>query len=222
MRLLYLFLLFLFLSFTFFINYYNCVDVSFNLINIISFRPDAAEIKGAIGLVHIHPSGPQLFDELMKEMSDDVLEISSASARRLYNSIAEGMEGYNNTTLKPILSLAGLVPDNSEAMSNELIASRVAVGETTGFCPRSGVKLQLIKLEKDQRKQLHNSLIQLAKTRFEEFAGNDQDANYAAEHLNSFAEWLKYVLACRFSTCCFQYYSSFHLTFLLLLIYFNS
>lgn len=132
----------------------------------------------------------------MKEMADDILEISSASARRLYNAIADGMEGYNNT-LKPILSLAGLVTDNSEAMSTELIASRVAVGETTGFCPRSGVKLQLIKLEKDQRKQLHSSLIELAKTRFEEFAGNDQDANYAAEHLNSFAEWLKYVLACR-------------------------
>jgi hypothetical protein len=132
-----------------------------------------------------------MFDELMEEMSDDVIEITSASARRLYNAIAAGFQGQYSNDLKPIHSLGGLINDNNEAASDELIASRVAVGETTGNCPRSGVKLQLIQLEKYQRDQLHNGLIQLANTRFEEYSGNDSNDNYAAKHLQSFADWLK-------------------------------
>lgn len=158
-------------------------------------RSNAVEIEGISELGYKNPSGPHLFDELMKEIADDVMEISSASARRLYNAIAEGFQGHNNNNhdLKPIHSLAGLTTDSTEAKPDELIASRVAVGETTrtGICPRSGVKLQLMKLEKHQRKQLHNSLIQLSNTRFEEFSGKHSAVDHAAKHLNSFADWLE-------------------------------
>lgn len=123
-------------------------------------------------------------------MADDVLEISSASARRLYNAIAEGCQGYKNT-LQPIRSLAGLATDNTQAKTDELLASRVTVGETTGICPRSDVKLQLIKLEKDQRKELHEGLIKLSNTRFEEFSQNEITSDYAEKSLNEFANWLK-------------------------------
>lgn len=133
----------------------------------------------------------------MTEMADGVLEISSASARRFYNAIVNGFEeeGIGTGDLKPIHSLAGLATDNRPAGPNELLANRVAIGEKTGFCPRSGVTLQLIKLEKDQRKQLLEGLIQLSKTRFEEFKDSisftEAPDDYAAKNLNAFADWLK-------------------------------
>ena len=155
------------------------------------------ECAGLLG--YNHNSGPELFDELLSEMSDDILEISSASARRLYNAIAEGFqsegasENEQNNKLKPIHSLGGLVTDNDKARPNELIASRVAVDATNGICPRSGVKLQLINLEPAHRRQLHKSLLELSNSRFEEFSnftvGETDD--YASKNLNSFAQWLE-------------------------------
>ena len=170
----------------------NLVHLPFYLQILI--RPDAKDVESAHELGYNHAAGPALFDELMQEMADEVLEISSASARRLYNAIVEGFQEEDdyNTNLKPIHSLGGLIVDNTKAKSDELIASRVAVGETTGNCHRSGVKLKLINLEKPERKQLHSSLIELSKTRFEEFSrGNHSNADYAEKHLNTFADWLK-------------------------------
>ncbi len=135
-------------------------------------------------------------------MSDDILEISSASARRLYNAIAEGFQGITenkkekereNNKLKPIHTLGGLVTDNEKARPCEVIASRVTVGTTNGICPRSGVKLQLINLESDHRRQLHRRLLQLSNSRFEKFSNfaSTESDNYASKHLNSFAQWLE-------------------------------
>jgi len=153
------------------------------------FRSNAVDIEGAKELGYNHSSGPLLFDELMMEMSEDVLEITSASARRLYNAFATGFQEHSN--LQPIHSLGGLATENIEARPDELIASRVTVGETTATCPRSGVKLNLIKLEDHQRTQLQNSLLQLSTNSFEEFAQNNRiDTDYAAQQLNKFADWL--------------------------------
>lgn len=165
-----------------------------NFSSMVTNRKDAQDVDGICDLGYIHASGPELFDELLNEMAEDVLEITSASARRLYNAIATGFEGVEGVELKPIDSLGGLVTNNVKAEKNELIASRVTIGETTGICPRSGAKLQLIKLQRDERQQLHQSLLQLATSRFEEFSGDDRDGDsmdYAERSLNSFADWLK-------------------------------
>jgi len=163
------------------------------------FCSTSEPIAGAKDIGYGNGSGPMLFDELVAEMSEDVLEITSASARRLYNALANGFhnEEFSNK-LEPIHSLAGIAPMNDEAGGNELIASRVAMEKSTGQCPRSGVKLRLIKLEKEQQKQLHNSLLELSTNRFEEFAvrhnntrNKAQNDDYAAQQLNEFAKWLE-------------------------------
>ncbi len=155
---------------------------------------DAKGIEGVCELGYKYDAGPGLFDELMNEMAEDVLEISSASARRLYNAIAIGFRGVEKVDLKPIDTLGGLVINNSKAKSDDLIASRVSIDETTGMCPRVGVKLQLIKLQRDERQQLHQSLLQLSATRFEEFNAKfsyDGSMDYAQKKLNEFADWLE-------------------------------
>ena len=56
------------------------------------FSDSSSPIEGAIDLGYIHSHGPGLFDEIAAKMAVDVLEISSASARRLSNSLASGFE----------------------------------------------------------------------------------------------------------------------------------
>jgi hypothetical protein len=121
------------------------------------------------------------------------MEISSSGARRIYNAVAicfEGESAFDNIEL--ISTLSGVKENNEKAHENEPILSRVTVEKTTGICPRSGVKLQLIKLEKDQQHQLHQSLLELSTQKFEDYnAGNhSKNDDFAADQLNQFALWL--------------------------------
>jgi len=163
------------------------------------FKSTSIPVDGARDIGYTHDSGAGLFDEMVSEMSEDVLEISAASARRLYNCLAEGLKDEMFTNMvEPIHSLAGVAMRNDKAAENDLIASRVTVGKSTGTCPRSGVTLRLIKLEREEQKQLHNSLLDLSKNRFEEFTGKlgrkgHQNTNYdyAAKMLNQFSDFLE-------------------------------
>jgi len=162
------------------------------------FKPTSLPVKGAVDIGYTHENGAGLFDEIVAEMSEDVLEISAASARRMHNALAQGLKDELFTNkVEPIHSLAGVPMRNDLAGENDFIASRVSVGKATGTCPRSGVTLRLIKLEGDQQKQLHKSLLELSRNRFEEFVGKQRmgrhgyaNEDYAADKLNEFSAWL--------------------------------
>lgn len=160
------------------------------------FKSTSKPLEGAQNIGYRYAKGADLFDELVTEMSEDVLEISAASARRLHNALVEGLEGECFADIaEPIHSLGGVVTRNEKAGDNDLVTSRVLIEKSTGNCPRTGVTLQLIKLEKAQQNQLHESLLELSKTRFEEFTGktetrSQRNDDYAAEKLNEFALWL--------------------------------
>ena len=163
------------------------------------FNNTSQALEGAKEVGYQHGYGAKFFDELATEMAEDVLEITGASARRLYNSLAEGMnhDEFSND-IEPIHSLAGVAQDSDPATPNDLIASRVAIEKSTGQCPRSGVKLRLIKLKEHERKQLHSGLLELSEDRFEEFhqvrnqgPKHSQWQNNAAAHLNRFSQWLE-------------------------------
>jgi hypothetical protein len=159
------------------------------------FKPSSPALEGANDMGYSYSSGPGLFDELVTEMAEDVMEISSSGARRIYNAIAmcfKGEKSFDN--IEPINTLARIKENNEKADDDEPILSRVTVEKTTGICPRSGVKLQLIKLEKDQQHQLHQSLLELSKQKFEDYtAGSNYGKNddFAADQLNQFASWLE-------------------------------
>ena len=155
-------------------------------------RNDSKEIEGAKELGYSVASGPLLFDELVDEMSEDILEISSASARRLYNAFATGFEGHPMAQhLEPMHSLAGMSPNKERANKGALVASRVAVDNKTAICPVTNARLRLIVLEREQRKQLHDSLLNLSETQFVKFSGKKSNLAYASSELNKFADWLK-------------------------------
>jgi pentatricopeptide repeat protein len=125
------------------------------------FAPSALPIGEAKQLGYSAESGPCLFDELVAEMAQEVIEIPSASALRLYNAI---VEGFPQAGLEKTQSLSPLKVSTDPADGDELIASRVSIRPATGECERSGTILRLIDLKENEREKLRQSVLTLART----------------------------------------------------------
>lgn len=153
------------------------------------FNADAPPIEGAAELGYA-PSGPRLFDDLVGEMSEEIIEISLTYARRLYNALAKGLP--KDSGLKPLGALESLKLNNSGAISSSPVsASRVIVDRQTGICPFTGTKLHLKHLTEAQKEYLKQGCRDLALeqqrkrlTRSNEMADDD---------LNEFLYWLRLV-----------------------------
>ena len=128
-------------------------------------------------------------------MAEDVLEITSASARRLYGAFENALrEQGSDREFVEMHPLAPLSIENVPGADDELIVSRVLVADDTGVCPRSGAKLRLINLKNDEREQTRKSLLNLAESAYLAWIGKDiQDDGRALLSLGEFANWLEYV-----------------------------
>lgn len=161
---------------------------------------DSPPIDGATDLGYTHSHGPGLFDEIVTEMAAEVLEISSSSTRRLYNSLAVGFQsdclendGHSIVSiLKEAHPLISVSLTRRLAECNELVASRISLDRSTGLCPVTQAQQQLIILEPDQRTQLHNDLLKLSTEQYAKFAGRkaDDSPTRAREQLQLFSNWL--------------------------------
>lgn len=129
-------------------------------------------------------SGPALLDQLAGEMSDYVSTISSASAKRLQKAFRRGFEGHGPADGDVISALAPLRPLEAEEVPERvLIADRVTVEASTGFCSSSNVSLRLIGLDSRQKNEMKDSLVKLVRSRY----GRQQNkGNRQAEALVSF------------------------------------
>lgn len=135
------------------------------------FCCDSDPIEGSENLGYSPGFGPDLFDSLATEMADDILEINSTLALELYHAFAEGFKGRtgaNGTAMTPSKDQK-LEVNNNAADNGEVVVSRVVVNGTTALCPRTNATLRLIKLEKDQRREVHDALLKMATIQYEEF-----------------------------------------------------
>ena len=139
-------------------------------------------------------SGSKLFDEIVVCMANDVLEITSASAKRIYNAFAKSSSDLMETGTATIDPMSMLQPNISLARNDELIVSRSTVDATSAYCPRSAVTLRLLTLNKPQKERLHDGLLEVAKEAFMEFNKKrkvtKKDSKRAAEGLNDFSDWM--------------------------------
>ena len=159
------------------------------------FRNDKKPIKSAIDLGYSVGNGPVLFDELAQEMADDVLEITSASARRLSNAFKSAhtinnpdpkiscdtipnamldkneikSDDEDDYLLKALPSLVAIPQNNETAAAHTLVVSRIAVDGNTAVCPRTKARLRLIMLEEHQKQEFHDALIRLSSEQFQTF-----------------------------------------------------
>lgn len=150
-------------------------------------REGSDPIVGIGELGYSEGSGPILFDQLASELAENSVEISAASAKRLYNAFQRGFEDSSN--IQPLHLLESIQTCNEPVKSDELVVSRVALDESNGRCPRTGTQLRLIGLDATQKKQLQDGLIHLSTTSYEERA---RKKNSKAEvELRRFSEWLE-------------------------------
>lgn len=160
---------------------------------VFTVSSDSNPIDGAEELGYSSACGPKLFDKLVSDMSEDVLEITSASARRLYSAFENAFEG--QATAKKLVKMHPLAPlsiNNDPAEDGELIVSRVMVPTDSGVCPRSGATLRLINLEPDERKQTLDTLLKLAETTHQSWSGRGNTNDGAAlDALREFSDWLE-------------------------------
>lgn len=133
-------------------------------------------------------SGPRLFDHLAQEMSEYVYSITSASAKRLQRALKRGFEKQASSESDVTSSLAPLRPLRGEKILPQfLIADRVSVEASTGFCVCSNTTLRLIGLEQYQKEEMKNSLIEMAKAPRRDI----KRENHQEKSLLSFWDWMK-------------------------------
>ena len=157
-----------------------------------SFRADGSPIRGALDNGFSASYGPGLFDDIAAEMADDLMEISAENAAFITKSFSMGFPE------------AGVDPDSIPYLQNETSLNcfrigRVTIDHLTGVCPASGAKLRLLRLDDRQRRHVHDTLLEMAQSSFEEFrkAGkvrqddDGMDDKHAYKELKKFSEWLE-------------------------------
>lgn len=155
------------------------------------FRMDSKEIDGIEELLYPAKHGTELLNILMLELADHSIEITSASAKRLYNAFERGFQGDNpKLNLKQLQLMESLPTNNELAEPDELIVSRVQLDESTGKCPRSGEQLRLINLDSKQKKNFQEALLCLISSSYQERHPNATKTD-VAYRLNRFGEWLQ-------------------------------
>jgi hypothetical protein len=160
------------------------------------YRHQANGIPGIAELGYEPDAGPALFDTLASELAQNSVEISSASAKLLYNAFQRGFQGEDiASNLKPMHMFESFQVDTNLAKPNEFILSRVKIDENTGQCPRSGSKLRLISLDVDQKKQFQEGLLYLVSSTYEKRYNNNNtnkdNRGQVAEALRQFGTWLQ-------------------------------
>jgi hypothetical protein len=160
------------------------------------FGPTAPGIELATPLGYRSRSGPDLFDQLVEEMSRDVMEIPLTSAKRLQSAFADGFPSSNlvatGSLLLPLKRMTDPAPDGS------LVASLVNVDPSSGVCPLTGVKLRLIHLTAPERVKLKETILSMARSAYQHRFDKDKSPpskrggrrRSADEELQRFFLWL--------------------------------
>ncbi|GKY92606.1 hypothetical protein MPSEU_000230700 [Mayamaea pseudoterrestris] len=152
------------------------------------FSVDASPIQTAIDSGFVTTSGPGLFDALLTEMADDLMEISATSAIGIAQALAESV----NETLADANADWFIQTEN-------LSVSRTLIDNSTAICSKTGVRLKLFALTDFQRKHVRDTLVDMAASQHEEFGlklkakgrkYEDRDGEYARSKLLDFSEWL--------------------------------
>ena len=152
---------------------------------------EAREIDGIEDLPYSTKCGPDLLNILISELAEHSIEITSASAKRLYNAFQRGFRGDDpKKNLKQLNLLESLRTNNELAEPDELIVSRVRLDEFTGKCPRSRAQLRLINLDSLQKKRFQEALLHLVSLSYQERHRSSTKTD-VAEKLKRFGEWLQ-------------------------------
>jgi pentatricopeptide repeat protein len=140
-------------------------------------------------------SGPELFDQLASEMSEDLLELTENATKVIADGLIEGHgQQANRADWTEIGAVSGV-----KKIGNELCIGRVSVNSTTAVCPETGATLRLFTLTEELRLHVHDTLLEMAAAQHEEYGEQlraqgkkeQRDGQYAFEQLSNFSDWLR-------------------------------
>jgi len=157
------------------------------------FKSTSPPLPSAPGLSY-PPMGPALLDALAEQMAASVLEITSASARRLYNAFYTSF--HSTYAIPQFPPLATLPVNNQTVTPEEIILDRVTIDSTTGKCPRSNIKLRLILLDDENRRKFHDGLLKMSGVTYQQYTDDhgfslkDEAEGHAEKELRKFAQFL--------------------------------
>ena len=160
------------------------------------FKSDASPIEGyrTAGFEASH--GPHLFDELAVMMGEDILELTEEAARRIFEDFVAGFGGCEDATHDACTGPIPFLSDDTSSASG-LRIGRVEITRTTGLCPATGAKLQLLRLDESQRQHVQGQLLEMARLSYQEFTKNraqvdeNESQDYGFEQLSKFSNWLE-------------------------------
>jgi hypothetical protein len=160
------------------------------------FKDHATGVEAALGYRFSATSGKKLFDEIMAEMAEDLLDITEASALELVNAFNPKAKS------SQVPKLA-----SPSDMNEDVLVGQVDIDNESALCPVSGAKLRLFALEESQRRHVHDTLLEFARTQQAEFAEKlkrqrkkkgqsvelkdiDETGEQGFEDLSRFSDWL--------------------------------
>jgi hypothetical protein len=161
------------------------------------FRQDATHIQGATENGFTVACGPGLLDEIASELADEMLELTESAAKLIFDSFRLG---FTNDPDAVTVEVDEGVPQCLE-LDEGLLLGRVRVNGTTAVCPESGARLRLFTLTNNQRRHVHDTLLDMAASQHEEYGGTlkargkktEQDSRngtFAYDELAKFSKWL--------------------------------
>ena len=142
-----------------------------------SFRLGASPIEGAVAAGFSVDHGPKLFDEIAAEMAEDLMELTEAAALTIAQSFEVGFSKSGDIESIPTLH------DKFSPIS--AMVGRVTINGTTAICPASGAKLRLFALGEDQRKHVHDTLLEMAGIQQQKFVQWKNDKYNKKQKQNS-------------------------------------
>jgi pentatricopeptide repeat protein len=134
--------------------------------------------------------GPRLLDDICSKMSDDLLDLTEEAATRIWKA-------FISTESNEMLSNVPMAIAASDA--SVPIVGRVSVDDKTGMCRTSEAQLRLFALTADQRRHVHDTLLDMAAAQQREYGDklkgqgkvlDDRNGFYAREELGKFSTWL--------------------------------
>ena len=173
-------------------------------------QADFISSNAAAGLGFSASCGPDLFNEIVAEMAEDLLELTEESAAVLSRGMREGFYNSMKTYIDPNDDKESCYFDRDVKKfvefrpfcdaENGVYVDRVSINETTAVCAKTGVKLRLFSLSEPQRRQVHDTLLEMSAVQHEEFGeklkgkrkkSDSQGEINALEELSRFSTWLK-------------------------------
>jgi pentatricopeptide repeat protein len=141
--------------------------------------------------------GSQLLDEICSSMAEDLLDLTEESVSRIWKSLTDSFG--QRSQHKDAINVPFIVPAVEKDVQR-LKIGRVPVDDKTGVCRATGARLRLFALTADQRRHVHDTLLDMAAAQQREYgdklkaqgkAIGDRNGTCARNELSKFSLWLQ-------------------------------